>query len=51
MFLKYNYLYKKPRRDKREAAVLPVESVVVGVEREVIQVEESVYKRKNVLLT
>lgn len=33
-------LYEEPRGDEREAAVLAVEAVVVGVEREVVQVEE-----------
>lgn len=35
------YLYKKPRRDKSQTAVLPVESIMVGIEGEVIEVEES----------
>lgn len=39
------YLNKEPRGDEGQAAVLSVEPVVVRVEREVIQVEESVNKQ------
>lgn len=42
---KYLYLYEQPWCDQREAAVLPVEPVVVRVEREVVQVEESEDKK------
>jgi len=38
----YNtHLYEEPGRDERQAAVLPVKSIVVRVEGEVIQVEKS----------
>lgn len=41
----FAYLSEEPWCDKSQAAVLPVEAVVVCVEREVIQVEESVDKQ------
>lgn len=34
-------MYEEPGSNQCQAAVLPVESVMVGVEREVVQVEES----------
>ncbi|KAF9796511.1 hypothetical protein SFRURICE_010987, partial [Spodoptera frugiperda] len=40
-------LYKEPRGDESQTAVLSVEPVVVRVEREVVQVEESVDKRED----
>jgi hypothetical protein len=41
-----SYLNKQPRGDQSQTAVLSVESIVVGVEREMVQVEESVDKRQ-----
>lgn len=38
---KYTHLYKEPRCDERQTAVLSVKSIMICVEREVIQVEES----------
>jgi hypothetical protein len=35
------HLYKKPRCDQRQTAVLSIKSIMIRVEREVIQVEES----------
>lgn len=35
------HLYKEPRCDERQAAVLPIKSIMVRVERKVVQVEES----------
>lgn len=39
--IKSTHLYKEPRCDERQAAVLSVKSIMVRVERKVIQVEES----------
>jgi hypothetical protein len=35
-----SYLYKQPRRDEGQAAVLTIEAVMIRIEREVIQIEE-----------
>lgn len=35
------HLYEEPRRDERQTAVLPVKSIMVRVEGEVVQVEKS----------
>jgi hypothetical protein len=35
-----SYLYEEPRRDEGQATVLPIEAVVISIEREVVQIEE-----------
>jgi hypothetical protein len=37
-----SYLNEEPRCDKGQSTVLPVEAIMIGIEREVVQVEEPV---------
>jgi hypothetical protein len=42
----FAYLDEEPRSEQRQTAVLPVEAVVVGVEGEVVQIEEPAIGKK-----
>ena len=37
---KRSYLNEEPRCDEGQSTVLPVEAIMIGIEREVVQVEE-----------
>ena len=45
-FLQVGYLSKEPRCNESQAAVLSIKTIVVGVERVVVQVEKSAGKKR-----
>jgi hypothetical protein len=46
-----SYLCEEPRRDEGQSTVLPIEAIMISIEREVVQVEEPETANQQTVIT